>query len=629
MGRTSPAQGLSASTAARAGRLQWLAQALLILGLVGLQPAMMLSWLAIGLTVLAGLKLLEAKRLGERRLVGLLQMVCAGVLGALQPDLAPSLLQGLAVVLALTGLLALEAGQAPDWRLLLRRSLQVLTGALPMALALFVLAPRLAPFTPMGHLGEGIATMGLSDTLAPGSIAALAENRAPAARVSFEGALPAAIGERYWRVLVHDRFDGEGWRSSPLALQARTSQDAGGNGSGPAASGPEQLWAVEASGLRPVPWDGASEPISSELRITPPGELIHNGRPSQRRLYALRPQAESKGSWQRTPPDPWDLQLPRGTNPRLEALADSWKALPPSERLTAAETWFRSQPFRYSRTPGALPSRAPLDAFLFERRQGFCGHYASALSALMRAAGIPARVVSGYHGGDWVQPIGGPGYLDLRQDDAHAWSEVWTEAEGWRQVDPTTWIASSRGGGQPAPSRVGGLGWLERQWWALDLAWGRWWLGFDRQGQAALLQQLLGEHRNLVGVLVMAAVALALASAVAAMGWLRQRPDGDPPRRELEQCLAALARQGLVPEAGETLPRFSARLATSNPALASRLEAVITPYQRWRYGSGPREARAAQRLASQLRLERRELEQLLQRQVHIARRRPDRDRPNA
>ena len=153
------------STSPAALRLQWLAEALMIVGLLGLQPSLMLSWLAIGLTVLAGLKLLEAKRLAERRLVGLLQLVCAGVLGGLQADLGPSLLQGLAVFLALAGLLALEAGQGPDWRLLLRRSLQVLIGALPVALALFVLMPRLAPFAPLSDLGRGGARMGLSENL--------------------------------------------------------------------------------------------------------------------------------------------------------------------------------------------------------------------------------------------------------------------------------------------------------------------------------------------------------------------------------------------------------------------------------------------------------------------------------
>jgi transglutaminase-like putative cysteine protease len=601
------------STSPEARRLQWLTEALLIVGLLGLQPSLLLSWVAIGLTVLAGLKLLEAKRLAERRLVGLLQLVCAGVLGALQADLGASLLQGVAVFLALAGLLALEAGQGPDWRLLLRRSLQVLVGALPVALALFVLMPRLAPFAPLNDLGKGGARMGLSESLAPGSIASLAANREPAARVSFEGDQPPETPARYWRVLVHDRFDGESWQSSPTRPQAgpETTPAPAGTGSSRA----QQLWVAEASGLEAVPWDGSALPLGGELRINGRGELLHSGRASQRRLYGLRPDQGTDRGWRRIPPRPRDLSVPAGTNPQLEALGRSWQEEgPPAARLALAETWFRSRPFRYNRSPGTLPARAPLDAFLFERQEGFCGHYASAFSALMRAAGVPARVVSGYQGGTWVQPLGGPGYLDLRQDNAHAWSEVWVEAEGWRRVDPSTWIAPARGGGLRAAPTGGAVGWLERQWWALDLAWGRWWLGFDREGQEALLQSLLGERRNLVGVLVLAAVTGGLGISVSVLGWLRKRPEGDPPRRELERALAALARRGVVPEAGETLRGFSARLEQNEPELGALLRAVAEPYELWRYGTGARPPREARRLSASLRGHRRGLEKALRRQ---------------
>jgi hypothetical protein len=215
--------------------------------------------------------------------------------------------------------------------------------------------------------------------------------------------------------------------------------------------------------------------------------------------------------------------------------------------------------------------------------------------------------------------LAGAGYLDLRQDNAHAWSEVWLEAEGWRRVDPSTWIAPARSGGLRAAPARGAVGWLERQWWALDLAWGRWWLDFDREGQEALLQRLLGERRNLVGVLVLAAVSGGLGISVSVLSWLRRRPEGDPPRRELERALAALARRGVVPEAGETLGGFSARLEQSEPELGALLRAVAEPYQLWRYGKGARPAREAQLLSANLRRHRRGLERALRRQP---RRRP-------
>jgi transglutaminase-like putative cysteine protease len=641
----------------------------LALGLPALQPGVLLSWLAVGLVLLAGLKLREARRIEERRLVALMQLVCAGLLAALLPDLAPSLLQLLAVVLALAGLLALEGGAAPSWILLLRRSLQVIAAALPMALALFLLVPRLAPFASVVGLGRGLAVSGLSASLEPGAIAALVSSDAAAARVSFVRGGPPAASQRYWRVLVHDRFDGEQWTSSteerieaalarqpagaelsgaasavapelvPRPLEPRI-QSPGGDRAGGGSAGPAawELWWSEPSALRAVPWSGDGRPLGQELHRDRQGVLRHGGSAVQRRLYGLA-MAPGDGSaaagWRRQPPGPYDQALPWGANPRLEALAADWARRGPApRRLAAAEAWFRSQPFRYSRTPGTLPALAPLDAFLFERRQGFCGHYASAFTTLMRAAGVPARVVSGYRGGIWVEPLGGPPYLDLRQSDAHAWSEVWLEGEGWRRVDPTAWVAEAevvRGGRQRGP-----VTWLVRQWWGLDLAWGRWWLGFDRGRQQALLGRLLGERRELVGVVLFGSLTLGLAGGLAGLRWLGglaalAPAAGGAPRRELERSLALLARHGLEPRPGETLPRFSERLAQADPALAAAVEALVGPYQRWRYGPVPAgaapggesgaerraargaERRAERRLLVELRRQRRRLQTVLNR----------------
>jgi hypothetical protein len=181
-------------------------------------------------------------------------------------------------------------------------------------------------------------------------------------------------------------------------------------------------------------------------------------------------------------------------------------------------------------------------------------------------------------------------------------------------VDPTSWVAapgSFGGGAGPA----GAVGWLVRQWWGLDLAWGRWWLGFDRSRQEALLNSLLGGRQELVGALVVGAMALGLGGGLAGLGWLRRRPGGDRPRQELERTLRSLARHGLVPQAGETLPRFAARIGSSDPALATAISAVVEPYQRWRYGAEPSQPRRAEGLvAASLRGQRRRLEVLLRRQ---------------
>ena len=593
--------------------LQWLAMALLAIGLTGLQPNLLLGAMAIGLGALTALKLWEARSLDEHRLVSLLQLVCAGLLASMRPELGPSLLQAGAILLALAGLLALELDAGLGWPVLLRRSAQVLAAALPLALVLFLLVPRLSPFSALPSQRGSTAMVGLSDSLEPGSIAELVGNASPAARVAFAGGQPPATEQRYWRVLVHDRFDGQRWTSS-TAPAAEPNDPRQRSDSTPAAAGATQLWLTEPSNLVAVPWSGRGRPLSPELLVDAGGELLHRGPSDQRRVYAIADD-DSPNPWQQQQPSRADLGLPRGQNPRLEALAARWAALAaPAQRLEAAQRWFDSQNFSYSTNAGTLPRQAPLDAFLFERRQGFCGHYASSFTALMRAAGVPARVVSGYRGGRWVQAIGGNSYLDLRQADAHAWSEVWLPGEGWRLVDPSRWIASGGPGLDADQARSGAMGWLQQewlqqQWWGLDIGWTRLWLGYDRQSQQALLQRLLGDQLQWLGALVLLALGLCLAVSLAALRWLQRRSDGDAPRRALEAILHQLAWAGLGPEPGETLPAFAAREEQRWPQLVPELERFVDLYQQRRYGPPSRPDRADR----ELRHSRRQLQHRIQR----------------
>ncbi|MFN9531701.1 MAG: transglutaminaseTgpA domain-containing protein [Cyanobacteriota bacterium] len=587
-------------------RLQWLAFGLLGVGLLGLRPVDLLSSLAILLTLLSGLKLWEARQLQERRFVCLLQLLSAGLQAALQPDLAGSLLQGAVVVVALAGLLALEVGAGAHWGVLLRRSVGVVIAALPLALVLFLLVPRLPPIGVMPGGWGSAAVTGLSDTLEPGSISALATNSAPAARVSFAAGVPPPPGARQWRVLVHEGFDGERWTVRPEdpALELQGWQQAQ-EGSGPLS----QVWLSEPGPLERVPGDGAGSPSSRQLRATAQGELVHRGTRGQRRAYGITA-GGSQRPWQQARPSAELLAFTPGRNPRLEALARSWASGPPLERLQQVERWMRGQPFRYTREPGLLPTTAPLDVFLFERQQGFCGHFASATSALLRAAGLPARVVSGYQGGTWVQPLSGPGYLDVRQSDAHAWSEVWIEGIGWVGVDPSRWVGDAIASSEPvAAGDQVGLGWRVRQWGGLDLAWTRWWLGYDARSQEALLNRLLGVRRDGLGVLVLGAVALALAGGLMLLAWLRRRGVGDPPRRELDRCLLTFARQGWLPLPGETLPQLASRLRQRWPELEPELGIFVAQYEAQRFGStqgrAPAQARVRELRRSRQRLLRR------------------------
>ena len=593
---------------------QWLAMGVLGLGIARLPLGELISGLAIALVLLTLLKLHEARSRRERRLVALLQLVCVGLLAALQPELGPTLLQLLATVLALAGLLALELGAGLDAMVLLRRSLQVLAAALPMALLLVLLAPRLEPFGVLPWQRGAAAVTGLSENLEPGAIERLASDRAPAARLAFpNGGGPPPEEQRYWRVLVHSEFDGRRWSSRSQSavellrdlelLRGLPAGSASDSGAASLGSTPTQLWLSEPSGLAFVPWSGVGQPLGRELRPQPSGELWHRGPSTQRRVYALTLQGDPE-RWSLLPPSPAERTYPEGVNPRLEALGRGWASLPPRQRLVEARRFFQRGGFRYTLQPGSLPEQAPLDAFLFERRAGFCGHYASATAALMRAAQLPSRVVSGYRGGSWVVPFNGGGYLDIRQADAHAWIEVWLAEEGWRRLDPTDWIGqgAARRSGQEG-LRPGPLLSLQRLWWGLDIAWARWWLGYDSQAQELLLGLLLGQHRQWLGLLLLLGVGACLVGGLSWLGWLQRRAAGDRLTRELLPLLTALEGRGLGPRPGETLAAFGRRLARARPELAVDLGDLVAMVQRIRYAPPspqPPDWRALRRLRRRL-----------------------------
>ncbi|MFU8883950.1 MAG: transglutaminaseTgpA domain-containing protein [Cyanobacteriota bacterium] len=574
-------------------RLQWLAQAALALGCLGLDPGWLLGAFSLALVLMAGLKLLEARDRAGRRLVALLQLVSCGLLAAQQTDLLPSLLQLLATLLSLAGLLQLEGNLALAWPQLLRRSLRVLAAALPMALVLFLLVPRIGPFGPAVGGPGARASTGLSDSLDPGSIATLVDNTSPAARVAFSDNQPPPATERYWRVLVHSQFDGHRWLREPEA-------ETGPAGPAlPPAPGAlrDQVWLVEPSRFSAVPWNGASRPLDVQLRPLPTGELRLLRPGVERRSYRLLEQAEPL-AWQQQPPRSSDLQVPPERNPRLLALGRQWGTLAdPAARVQAAKDWFQSQGFRYDTQPGSLPEPDGLDIFLFERRLGFCGHYASAFSALMRAAGVPSRVVSGYLGGRWVVPLGGASYLELRQSDAHAWSEVWLPGQGWQRLDPSSWVQATGavGAGSQSPAQAGPGSWLQRQWWGLDMAWSRWWLGFDQSRQEALLNWLLGERRWALGWLILAGLAAGLATGLVLLQRRGER-HGDHLARDLADLLHLLRRLGLAAKPGETLEQLAARAAARHPQLAQPLAELVACHGERRFGpqtnrTGARRAR--------------------------------------
>ena len=597
------------SPAAR--RLHGLAIGLLVLQLILAAAAQPLIWGGVLLVVMAALKLAESRRAEDLQRAGLAELVTLGLLAVLSPELGTSLLQALTALVVLAALLCQEAGGRRSLLQALVRSLQLGLAALPLLALLFLLLPRLGPLWSVP--GQSTSRSGLSDQLNTGTISRLVQDPAPALRISYLEGGPPAMPQRYWRVLVLDRFDGRSWRASPQPTPPRQRRQAGHWIT------PQQIWVAEPAAVAALPWPGHGLPSDAALTITANGELLDGGEGGTRRRYGLSNLSDRPSAWQLRPPQPIDQSYNPGRNPRLEAIAESWRQqLPPAERIEAARELLTSLPLRYTLAPPTLPERAPLDALLFQTQAGFCEHFASSFTALMRAAGVPARVVIGYQGGEWVPGDGwGSGYLEVRQRDAHAWSEVWLEGEGWRQVDPTAWLAPARiqggvlaGLGQQ-PSDLARLAqqpqwWrvLERSWTRLDLAWSRWVLSFDADSQS----RVLGRWRDWQGVLLMGGLILLMAPTV----WLLQhqpvRLGLDRQRRELDRCLAGLRRLGLTPQPGESLQQFTDRTGRARPELIPALSLLAERYGELRFAGGRRSRdisralrQAEQELTQQLR----------------------------
>ena len=297
-----------------------------------------------------------------------------------------------------------------------------------------------------------------------------------------------------------------------------------------------------------------------------------------------------------------DTRLPPDRNPRSLRLAQDLRAAHPDDRgyVEAVLDLFHREPFYYTLQPPRLGLDS-VDDFLFDTRRGFCGHYASAFAALMRAVGIPARVVTGYHGGTYNRFAD---YWILRQSDAHAWVEVWSDGRGWMRVDPTSAIAPERvnlGLKDAVEEGVPARGWRQRTPWltdlrlrtdALRLFWRQRVLQFDSGSQERLLEMLhvpAPDGQKLALVLA--------ACLIAGMGWLtwtvrrelEVRPE-DPVVRAYGRLCRRLAAIGIERLPGEGPETFAYRVATARPDLAAEVTVLCRRYTALRYGTQPANA---------------------------------------
>jgi hypothetical protein len=296
------------------------------------------------------------------------------------------------------------------------------------------------------------------------------------------------------------------------------------------------------------------------------------------------------------------LQLPENITPRMRSLVADWQAHndDPSSLVDAALRHFRNQAFYYSLTPPRTLSN-PADEFLFETRSGFCEHYATGFTLLMRIAGIPSRVVTGYQGGAF-NPLGN--YLIVRQSDAHAWSEVWLPERGWTRIDPTAAVAPERVlrsfdpgflvSGAPirfSDQQLSLLRDLAREaglvWDAVNSGWNDWVLQYGSSQQSALMQRLgLGFLRQAGMGIALVLISAAILALVAALMLGRERARVDPVQRAFLRLCQRLSRHGLARGPSEGPRDYAERVARARPELAKPMRRAAQLYLRLRYGRG-------------------------------------------
>lgn len=495
-----------------------------------------------------------------------------------------------ATLIATAALLALtDPRDAP--LAILRRAGVMLLQALPLMLLLFVLFPRIqGPLWALPRDASS-ATTGLSDTMAPGSISQLSQSDAIAFRARFPEGLPAQK-QLYWRGPVLPEFDGRAWR--PLSERPRAQLPY----REPAAGGIEYEIIIEPHGHHWVlalelPGATTTDTLATrDYQLVAKEPIIVRQRHMLRAYPDLQAGANEDESLLRRA-----LFLPEDSNPRIRALAAQWRASAQSDEdvLLAAQTFFRRQGLLYTLAPPRLGEQSA-DEFLFDTKQGFCEHFSNAFAVAMRAAGIPARVVTGYQGGE-VNPV--DGWLTVRQFDAHAWTEVWLAGRGWLRIDPTAIsaptridfnLASALPAGDPLPLLMrADLSWLRDirfRWDAVANTWNQWVLGYNPDRQRDLLRRLgmsQPDWRNMTSALaVLCGVAL-----LALTAWtLRHRQRRDPALALWDKLSRRLGRQGLARRPDEGPLDFAQRVATALPHAGADIHAIANLYAGLRYGAG-------------------------------------------
>lgn len=502
---------------------------------------------------------------------------------------------------------------------------KLLLQSVPLALLLFLVLPRFAPLWLVPSMKQ--SQMGLSDTLAIGDINKLTRSTDLAFRASFKGATPLNP-QLYWRALVMEDYDGVTWRQEPGIRKLQ--QDAlffppsrpnpAIKANRPTAPQDAKAPKANATEVNMLSYQVIAEPshqrwlFGLDLAFSQDDNLVNL---PDYRLFALRNVDQRMSyeveSWPKAKMDlhlserqrQLNLQLPSNSNPRTWALAQQFMANYPAakQRLWAMMSYFNTEPFFYTLSPPRLGPQQ-VDDFLFENKAGFCVHYAQALIFMARSTGIPARMVTGYQGGEFNPQAG---YISVYQYMAHAWTEVWLEGEGWVRFDPTAMVAPNRieqgfdAEFDPEQSylkespfsslRFKSLPWLNelRQRLAsIDYYWSVWVLGFNQTRQDQLLREIMGDvTRTKIAVFMSLCISLITLYIAYSVGLLRFKSTQDPISARYQQLCNRLARHGIKRDDNMGPNQFAAQVLAqyqhSDPKLCQLVQSVTLSYVALKY----------------------------------------------
>lgn len=534
----------------------------------------------------------------------------------------------LSVVLISSALMALH--QNPQHQSPLRTlklTAVILAQSVPMMLVFFILFPRISPLWSV-PIQTNTSSTGLSESMSPGDISNLTRSAEVAFRVKFNGA-PPAYSELYWRALTLDEFDGREWRhgfveeAQFLSINASEQRDWFRN--------------IEYLG-EPVTYNVIMEPTNQNWIFTLRMPRIFDDRMLMSRDYQLgsrrrinqrfsydatsylenRADIDNEGRQQRR-----SRVLPAQGNPQAHKFALDLRAQLPSDTdyINAVLEHFREEKFFYTLSPATLGNNS-IDDFLFNTREGFCEHYASSFTFLMRAVNIPARVVTGYQGGEF-NPFDET--LTVRQYDAHAWAEVWLPAQGWVRVDPTAAVAPERISQGSEFTLQEESSFMDDEVFSLlrfrdsllfnnlrfriemiDYAWNRFVLNYDQDMQFSLLTSLLGTITK-IKVLLSLIVLMALFIIFIAISVFKKSTT-EPRKPVLKHYLrfcSYLGKLGFARISGETPRQYQERVSHSNPKLASEMQGITQTFVELAFASesvDPRKLKRLRMLISKFRM---------------------------